>query len=562
MTHHYTVLHGGTILTFDGALPTDAASRASGEPGVDDAAGRRATAICFAHERILAVGGDAEILALAGPDSHVVDLRGRAVLPGFVEPHAHPYWEGFVAGMRLLAGRERRAALKALPGGAERLEPDAWLVARYDPTGWDRPDDPTRDDLDRAVPDRPVLLAHVSGHAVTANSLALALAGIGPETPDVPGRSAIERDGTGEPTGILRGPDAWDRVASAMPAPTAADGHAALARAAARLAADGVTSVADADLGSTAGLAAELAAWGEAIASGAMPLAVSLMPGLVRIAPAPGDAVPSPPDIAADLPDAARARVRLTHVKLKADGALTTHTAWLRAPYEDAPHAGGPVHDPSALAERIRGATAAGWAVATHAIGDAAVIAVLDAYAAAAATATAVAPDPAHPHRVEHAMLLDGDLIARLAASGATAVVQPEFLAWAGATYRARLGEVRAAQLLPFAALLAAGISMPFSSDRPVVPGAPLDGVRAALRHDSGLSVAEALHAWTAAGAAALGDDDAGRLDVGRRSDLVILSRDPTVVPTRAWARGDDGIAVVATIAGGHLVAGRLEGLA
>jgi predicted amidohydrolase YtcJ len=558
MTHHYTVLHGGTILTFDGARPTDAASRTSGEPGVHDAAGRRATAICYAHDRILAVGDDAEVLALAGPDSHVVDLRGRAVLPGFVEPHAHPYWEGFVAGMRLLAGRERRAALKALPGGAERLEPDAWLVGRYDPTGWDRPDDPTRDDLDRAVPDRPVLVAHVSGHAVAANSLALALAGIGVGTPDVPGRSAIERDETGEPTGILRGPDAWDRVASGMPAPTAADGQAALARAAARLAADGVTSVADADLGSTAGLAAELAAWGEAITSGAMPLAVSLMPGLVRIAPAPDDAVPSPADIAAGLPDAARDRVRLTHVKLKADGALTTHTAWLRAPYEDAPHAGGPVHDPSALAERIRGATAAGWAVATHAIGDAAVIAVLDAYAAAAA----YAPDPAHPHRVEHAMLLDGDLIARLAASSATAVVQPEFLAWAGATYRARLGEERAARLLPFAALLAAGIPMPFSSDRPVVPGAPLDGVRAALRHDSELSVAEALHAWTTAGAAALGDDDAGRLEVGRRSDLVILSRDPTVVPTRAWARGDDGIAVIATIAGGRLVAGRLEGLA
>lgn len=554
MTHHYTALHGGTILTLDGALPTDAASRASGDPGVLDAAGRRATAICFAHDRILAVGDDAEIRALAGPDSHVVDLRGQAVLPGFVDPHAHPYWEGIVAGMALLAGRERRAALKALPGGAERLEPDAWLVARYDPTGWDRSDDPTRDDLDRAVPDRPVLVAHVSGHAVAANSLALALAGIGVGTPDVPGRSAIERDGTGEPTGILHGPEAWDRVASAMPASTAAEGHAALARAAARLAADGVTSVADADLGSTAGVAAELAAWGEAVASGAMPLAVSLMPGLVRIAAALDDAVPSPADIAADLPDAARDRVHLTHVKLKADGALTTHTAWLRAPYADAPHPGGPVHDASALADRIRGAVAAGWAVATHAIGDAAVAAVLDAYA--------VAPAPAHPHRVEHAMLLDGDLIARLAASGATAVVQPEFLAWAAATYRARLGEERAARLLPFAALLAAGIPMPFSSDRPVVRGAPLDGVRAALRHDRGLSVAEALHSWTAAGASALDDDEGGRLEVGRRSDLVILSRDPTAVPTGAWARGDDGINVVATIAGGRLVAGRLEGLA
>ena len=554
MTHHYTVFHGGTILTLDGACPTDAASRAGGDPGVPDAAGRRATAICYAHDRILAVGEDAEVLALAGPGSHVVDLRGRAVLPGFVEPHAHPYWEGFVSGMRLLAGRERRAALKALPGGAERLEPDAWLVARYDPTGWDRPDDPTRDDLDRAVPDRPVLLAHVSGHAVTANSLALALAGIGAGTIDTPGRSAIERDQAGEPTGILRGPDAWDRVASAMPVPTAADGHAALARAAARLAADGVTSVADADLGSTAGVTVELAAWGEAIASGAMPLAVTLMPGLVRLAPAFGDPVPSPSEIAALLPEAARDRVRLTHVKLKADGALTTHTAWLRALYDDALHAGGPVHDPAALAERIRSAVEAGWAVATHAIGDAAVAAVLDAYAAA--------PAPRHPHRVEHAMLLDGDLIERLAASGATAVVQPEFLAWAGATYRARLGEERASRLLPFAALLTAAIPMAFSSDRPVVPGAPLDGVRSALRHDRGLSVAEAFHAWTAAGAMVLGDHDAGRLEVGRRSDLVILSRDPTVVPTGAWARGGDGITVVATIVGGRLVAGRLDGLA
>jgi predicted amidohydrolase YtcJ len=388
---------------------------------------------------------------------------------------------------------------------------------------------------------------------VTTNSLALALAGLDRASEDVPGRMAIERDEAGEPTGILRGADAWDRIAAAMPAPTAAEGRTALARAAARLAADGVTSVADADVGSTAGVAAELAAWGEAIASRAMPLAVALMPGLVRIAPGVGDAVPSPADIAAALPEAARNRVRLSHVKLKADGALTTHTAWLGAPYDDAPHAGGPVHDRAVLAERIRGAAAAGWATATHAIGDAGVAAVLDAYAAAPAL-------PGTAHRIEHAMLLDEDLVARLAASGVTAVVQPEFLAWAGATYRARLGAERAARLLPFAALLRAGIAMPFSSDRPVVPGAPLDGVRAALRHDAGLSVAEAFHAWTAAGAAVLGDDEAGRLEVGRRSDLVILSRDPTAVPTAAWSRGEDGIAVVATIVGGRLVAGRLEG--
>ncbi len=495
----------------------------------------------------------------------MVDLQGRAVLPGFVEPHAHPYWEGFVAGMAVIAGRDRRAALRAVPGAAERLEPDAWLVARYDPTGWDHPDDPTRDDLDRAVPDRPVLLAHVSGHAVTVNSLALALAGIGAGTPDQPGRMMIERDGSGEPTGTIRGPDAWDRVAAAMPLPTTAEGRAALGRAAGRLAADGVTSVADADVGATHGVAAELAAWGEAISSGEMPLAVSLLPGLVRIAPGPGDAVPSPADIAAMLPEAIRDRVRLTHVKLKADGALTTHTAWLRAPYADAPHAGGPVHDPDALTERVRRAVQAGWGVATHAIGDAAVAAALDAYAAAPPASPASAPSPAPPtasaHRIEHAMLLDAGLIARLAASGVTTVVQPEFLAWAAATYRARLGDERAARLLPLAALLAGGIPMAFSSDRPVVAGAPLDGVRAALRHDPGLSLAEALHAWTAAGALALGDDDAGRLEVGHRADLVILSGDPTSVSRDGWSSGEDGIRVVATIAGGRLVAGGLAGL-
>ncbi len=547
MTHHYTVLHGGTVLTFDGARPSDAASRAA---GVADAAGRRATALCYAHDRVLAVGRDAEILSLAGPNSLVVDLRGRAVLPGFVEAHAHPYWEGIAAGMALLGGRERRAAMRAVPGAGEHLEPDAWLVARYDPTGWDRPDDPTRDDLDRLVPDRPVLLAHVSGHAVAANSLALAIAGLEGAAADVPGRLAIERDAAGEPTGVLRGPDAWDRVAAAMPPPSTADGRAALARAAARLAADGVTSVADADVGSTAGVAAELAAWGDAVASGSMPLAVALMPGLVRLAAEPGDDVPAPADVASALPAAVRDRVRLTHVKVKADGALTTRTAWLRAPYADALHQGGPVHDPLALAERFGRATASGWGVATHAIGDAGIVATL--------AACAAAPAASRFHRIEHAMLVDAALVARLAASGITAVVQPEFLAWAGPTYRARLGEERAARLLPFAALLAAGIPMAFSSDRPVVPGAPLDGVRAAVRHDAGLSAAEALHAWTAAGAAAVGDEEAGRIETGRRSDLVILSADPTAVPAGAWARGEDGIRVEATIAAGQVLHGTL----
>jgi hypothetical protein len=155
-------------------------------------------------------------------------------------------------------------------------------------------------------------------------------------------------------------------------------------------------------------------------------------------------------------------------------------------------------------------------------------------------------------------MLLDDDLVARLAASGMTAAVQPEFLAWAGPTYRARLGAERAGRLLPFSRLLGAGIPVVFSSDRPVVPGSPLAGVRAALRHDAALSAAEAFYAWTAAGAATLGDDAAGRLEIGARTDLVVLSGDPTAVARGAWAGGADGIRVEATVAAGRVVHGAL----
>ena len=156
-------------------------------------------------------------------------------------------------------------------------------------------------------------------------------------------------------------------------------------------------------------------------------------------------------------------------------------------------------------------------------------------------------------------MLLDDDLVARLAASGVDRR-RPAGVPGLGRPdlpRPPRRGAGRRASSRSRASWRPA-IPTAFSSDRPVVPGAPLDGVRAALRHDPALSAAEALHAWTAAGAAALGDDDAGRLAVGARSDLVILSGDPTAVPRDAWARGADGIRVEATVAAGRVVHGTL----
>jgi len=565
VTHHYTVLHGGTVLTLAGALPSDAATRSLGRPDLPDAAGRRATAICFAHDRILAVGSDAEVIALAGPDSTVIDLHGRCLAPGFVDPHAHPLWEGLSAGHPSLdEAPDLRAALHLLARHAAALEPDAWLVARYDQGRWVERRHPTRGELDRAVPDRPVLLEHRSGHAVVANSLALALAGIDPPTVAPTNQDAVvERDEDGCPTGVITGSDADGLFRAALPQLTSRQAADALRRAGHALAADGVTAVTDADLGATSSLAVELAAYAAAVGDGTLPQRVAVMPGLVRLAPSADGPLPAPDEWASGIPADARDRLAVAATKLFADGAITTHDAWLAAPYVDEPGSSGrPTMDPAELAERLRRAAAAGWVVATHAIGDAAIAAVLSACEGAVHVA-------GRRHRIEHAILLAPAAVAAVARAGLAVVLQPEFVAWAGDAYRQRLGDERCTAIMPYADLLAAGVPFAFASDRPVTSGAPLAGIRSALRHagPSGRrlstapapSVAEALHAWTAAGAWLTGAaDEAGRLALGFPADMVVLSADPTAVPADAWAAGEDGIEVLATVIRGAVAFGEL----
>ncbi len=567
MTHHYSILHGGTILTMDGGRPSDAATRALGLPDVPDAAGRRGTALAFAHDRIIAVGSDAEVLALAGEASHVIDLRGRAVLPGFQDPHAHPLAEGIQAARPTLAGPDLAASLRRLAEAGAELPPGSWLEARYDPTAWPEGRHPTRAELDEVAPDRPVLLGHASGHAAVANSLGLLLARIGPGTPDRPGAAEFERDEHGQPTGLVVGSDPVAPFAAALPSLTAEEARAALVSVAGRLAADGVTAVGDADLGAVAAPVDELGAYAGAILDDAFPQRLSVLPGLARLTRADEDP-PTPDDLRSLLPDDVRERIRIVAAKHYADGALTTRDAWLAEPYADAPESRGhPTHEPAELRERLRRAHRAGWQLATHAIGDAAVVAVLDAYEAALAEA----PRADHRHRVEHAMLLSPATDARFRALGVAAVVQPEFTAWAGDTYLARLGPERTARLLPYAALLEAAVPLAFSSDRPITRGSPLAGVRAALAHRApsgrklapGLplpSVAEALHAWTSGAAWVAADEgESGRLAVGLRADLAVLSADPTSIPAQAWAEGSDGVEVVGTVSGGRVVAGTLD---
>lgn len=256
-------------------------------------------------------------------------------------------------------------------------------------------------------------------------------------------------------------------------------------------------------------------------------------------------------------------RLHVGQAKLFSDGAITTRTCWLREPFLGMPdNIGIPLHPPDELTHLILVAHNAGWQIATHAIGDRANDLVLTAYAEAQRQNTRHRPG----HRIEHAMLLDADLIARFRRQNVWAIGQPEFLSTLGDAYLSALGEERANRLSPYATLDAQNVAQAFSSDCPVVPGAPLDGLRAALERrtpkgyilnaNERMSPEAALYAYTAAPAyASRVERDRGTLEIGKWADFTLLSADPLTVPLDEWER----LHVTATFVGGECLYGTLD---
>jgi predicted amidohydrolase YtcJ len=252
--------------------------------------------------------------------------------------------------------------------------------------------------------------------------------------------------------------------------------------------------------------------------------------------------------------------LRLGAVKLFADGALTARTAALREDYADDPGNRGLFQEPPArLRERILAAHRAGWQVATHAIGDAAIDVVLDAYEEAQARWPRRDPR----HRIEHCGLAGDDQVRRIARLGVVPVPQGRFLTELGDAYLAGVGPDRRALLYRQRAYLAAGIEVPGSSDCPVVAGAPLLGIQALVTRElpdgtvlnpgERLTPLEALRAFTVGSAYADHQEHRkGRLRRGMLADLVVLGDDPTAVPPGRI--GD--VEVVATVVGGRVLHG------
>jgi predicted amidohydrolase YtcJ len=514
------VLRGGRIRTQDRAHPL-------------------AEALAVRDGRLVAVGSDANVAALVGPHTRVVELQGRTALPGLFDAHLH------LAG---LAEGERRADLVGTASEAEvvarvaahaaHLAPGAWVLGR----GWDQNDwadtaFPTHAALSAALPDRPAALWRVDGHALLANAAALALAGVTEDTPDPPG-GRILRDAGGRPSGVLVD-NAMTLVETHVPPLSAAELRDALPRVVAGLHRLGITAVADAGVPLS-----RARAYAELAREGRLELRVHVM--LDADDPAVWTDSPGLPARNLD----GRGRVSVRAVKAYADGALGSRGAALLAPYADDPTQSGLLLTPperfAALAERC---LRAGWQLCTHAIGDRANRLVLDAYAAALAAVPPLeraVPDPRL--RIEHAQVLDPADVPRFGQLGVVASMQALHQSsdcpWAGA----RLGAERERYAYAWRALLDAGALLCGGSDAPVESPDPLLALHAFVaRPDPGgrspggwhteqaLTREEALAALTTwAAQACFEESRLGRLVPGMAADVVVLSGDPLEVPVEA----------------------------
>lgn len=535
MSRATLIYKNGTILTMDESAP-------------------RAEAIAVGRGgRILAVGNESEVGNLANRETRTIDLRGKTLLPGFFDCHLHLTWLGVNLGHVDLSSPPVREVEDIVQLLRARLasNPDLTCVQgnRYDQNRLPNALHPTRHDLDRVSTEIPVRIVHTSGHAAVVNSRALTMLGITRESPDPVG-GEIARGPDGEPTGVLLETASWADLERILPEVSQAESISALGRANDYLLQRGITSATDANT-----LPTDLDTFRRALTGGMLPIRTNLMVGWAEVVARAGEgAIPTPQDLAFEGVD--WHRLNVGQAKLFSDGAITTRTCWLNAPFLNMPdNFGIPLHPVEELRELIRLAHVAGWQIATHAIGDRAIDVVLSAFADAQREHTRPKPG----HRIEHCMLLDAGLIARLRRQNIWSIGQPEFLSRLGDAYVLALDEERANRLSPYATLDRQDVAQAFSSDCPVVPGAPLDGIRAAierktvsgriLNESERLSVESALYAYTAAPAfASRADRDRGTLEVGKFADFTILTADPTTTPVAEWEQ----VKVAATIIGGE----------
>jgi predicted amidohydrolase YtcJ len=517
------VIIGGPVITLD-----DDRSRVDG--------------LAIRDGRFIVVGTADQARAAAGPETRVIDVGGRAVLPAFHDAHVHPVTAGVELGQCNLNDLETAdAILAAVAKCAEEQRDRAWIVGG----GWVLTafpaSGPDLQALDRITRDTPAALSSSDGHTLWVNTAAMRAAGITRDTADPPA-GRVERDARGEPTGVLR-ETAADLVSRHVPQTTAAEYEAGLRRALAAMNRVGIVSFQEANASEQIVAAYRaVARAGDLTARARLSLRtdpekdVSQVDTLIATRAAVVE-----PGLSADA------------VKIFVDGVIEAGTAAVLEPYiplkgektRQSPEGGRGLANftDAALTALVTRLDREGFQLHMHAIGDAGVRQALDAIAAA---------DRANGRRDRRAHLAHIQLIhpadmPRFAALDVIGNMQPLW-AYEDSFIRdltePRLGPERSRYLYPFASLQKAGARLAGGSDWSVTSVNPLHGIQVAVTRkalnatddapawlpDERLDLTTALEAYTRGGAYVNFEDDSGSIAVGKRADLIVLDRDPYAV--------------------------------
>jgi predicted amidohydrolase YtcJ len=479
-------------------------------------------AMAIGGGKVLAVGTTQEITRLAGPKTKMRDLASPAtkhcIFPGFNDAHTHLGGAGQTKLNVDLTGVQSLAEMVAsVQKFAQAAPAGHWLTGgNWDHTLWTNKILPTRQDLDKVTGDHPAFLDRIDGHIAIANTAALKAAGITGQT-EAPEGGAIDLDGNGEPTGILR-ESAKELVNRVIPPPTHEERRRGDELAIADALAHGVTSVQD------------FSEWDDFFVFEEMENEGRLN---IRIS----EWLPF------RMPLDELKRMRAHHdqndsmlhtgmLKGFMDGSLGSHTAALKAPYADEPgNSGLPQFTQDELNKLAVERAKAGFQLGFHAIGDRGTAMALDAFSRGEVLRTA-------RNRIEHAQVVDPVDIPRFKRLGVIASMQPNHLLTDMNWAEERLGPQRAAYSYAWKAFLDAGVPLAFGTDYPVEPITPFRGLYAAVTrtNEAGtksyypqnkLTRGQALYAYTQGSAyAEFAEQRKGKLAPGFDADFIVVDRD------------------------------------
>jgi predicted amidohydrolase YtcJ len=505
-----------------------------------DAARRWAGAVAVRAGRIVAVGTDDLVRDLIGPKTDVHDLKGRMLLPGFQDAHIHPPSSGLEMLQCNLNDSYTREEYERIVSEYGAAHPDLdWVRGG----GWSMDSfpggTPTRDILDRIVPDRPVYLTNRDGHGAWVNSRALELAGITNETPD-PADGRIERDERGNPSGTLH-EGAMTLVDKLMPPVTEEEWAEALRVAQAYLHSLGITAWQDAIVGDPYDTLSTYVS-----AAGRGDLTARVIGCLWWDRHRGGEQIA---ELMARRDRSSVGRFRATTVKIMQDGVVEDFTAGVIEPYLDrdgrpTSNRGLSFLDPGLLKSSMTRLDAEGFQVHIHAIGERAVREALDAIEAAR---RANGMNDLR-HHIAHIQIVHPDDIPRFRTLGVVANAQPLWATYEGQMTNLTipfLGPERSGWQYPFAGLLRSGAMLAFGSDWSVSSANPMWEMGIAVHRmaparythivgeratkepflpEERIGLGDAIHAFTM-GSAYVNhlDDVTGSIEVGKLADLVVV---------------------------------------